>query len=61
MVEQVAPEFVDADGFGETPEDGVPLKTIYNKDLTFAAIKALQEAMARIEKLEAEVAALKGA
>jgi Chaperone of endosialidase len=61
QVEQVAPEFVDADGFGETPEDGVPLKTIYNKDLTFAAIKALQEAMARIEKLEAEVAALKGA
>ena len=62
QVEQVAPEFVDPDGFGkETPEDGVPLKTIYNKDLTFAAIKALQEAMARIETLEAEVAALKGA
>jgi hypothetical protein len=58
QVEQVAPEFVDADGFGETPEDGVPLKTIYNKDLTFAAIKALQEAMARIEQLEAKVAAL---
>ena len=61
QVEQVAPEFVDSDGFGDTPEDGVPLKTIYNKDLTFAAIKALQEAMARIETLEAEVAALKGA
>jgi hypothetical protein len=60
QVEQVAPEFVDSDGFGDTPEDGVPLKTIYNKDLTFAAIKALQEAMARIETLEAEVAALKG-
>jgi hypothetical protein len=58
QVEQVAPEFVDPDGFGETPEDGVPLKTIYNKDLTFAAIKALQEAMARIEQLEAKVAAL---
>jgi hypothetical protein len=61
QVEAVAPEFVDSDGFGDTPEDGVPLKTIYNKDLTFAAIKALQEAMARIETLEAEVAALKGA
>jgi hypothetical protein len=58
QVEQVAPEFVDSDGFGETPEDGVPLKTIYNKDLTFAAIKALQEAMARIEALEAKIAAL---
>jgi hypothetical protein len=31
------------------------------QDITFAAIKALQEAMARIEKLEAEVSALKGA
>ena len=58
QVEAVAPEFVDTDGFGETPEDGVPLKTIYNKDLTFAAIKALQEAMARIETLEAKIAAL---
>jgi len=58
QVEAVAPEFVDSDGFGDTPEDGVPLKTIYNKDLTFAAIKALQEAMARIETLEAKIAAL---
>jgi hypothetical protein len=58
QVEQIAPEFVDLDGFGETPEDGVPLKMIYNKDLTFAAIKALQEAMVRIEQLEARVAAL---
>jgi hypothetical protein len=61
QVEAVAPEFVNSDGFGDTPEDGVPLKMIYNKDLTFAAIKALQEAMARIETLEAELAALKGA
>jgi hypothetical protein len=58
QVEAVAPEFVDTDGFGDTPEDGVPLKTIYNKDLTFAAIKALQEAMARIETLEAKIAVL---
>jgi hypothetical protein len=60
QVEQVAPEFVDQDGWGETPEDGVPLKSIYTSDMYHAAIKALQEAMARIEKLEAEVAALKG-
>lgn len=59
QVESVEPVWVDADGFGDTPEDGVPLKTVYTKDITFAAIKALQEAMARIEKLEAEVAALK--
>ena len=25
QVESVAPEFVDVDGWGETPEDGVPL------------------------------------
>jgi len=53
QVESVEPVWVDADGFGDTPEDGVPLKTVYTKDITFAAIKALQEAMARIETLEA--------
>ena len=58
QVEQVEPVWVDSDGFGETPEDGVPLKTVYTKDITFAAIKALQEAMTRIEQLEARVAAL---
>ena len=61
QVEAVAPEFVDVDGWGETPEDGVPLKSIYTTDMYHAAIKALQEAMTRIEALEAEVAALKGA
>jgi hypothetical protein len=60
QVESVAPEFVDVDGFDDTPEDGVPLKSIYTADMYHAAIKALQEAMARIEQLEADVAALKG-
>jgi len=59
QVETVEPLWVESDGFGDTPEDGVPLKTVYTKDIYFAAIKALQEAMVRIEKLEAEVAALK--
>ena len=58
QVEAVEPVWVDTDGFGATPEDGVPLKTVYTKDITFAAIKALQEAMSRIEQLEAKVAAL---
>jgi hypothetical protein len=58
QVEAVAPEFVDVDGWGDTPEDGVPLKSIYTADMYHAAIKALQEAMARIESLEAKVAAL---
>jgi hypothetical protein len=61
QVETVEPVWVDSDGFGKTPEGEEPLKTVYTKDITFAAIKALQEAMARIETLEAEVAALKGA
>jgi hypothetical protein len=56
QVESVAPELVDVDGFGETPADGVPLKTIYTTDLYHASIKALQEAMARIEALEAKLA-----
>ena len=60
QVETVEPVWVDTDGFGETPEGEEPLKTVYNKDIYFAAIKALQEAMARIEQLEAKVAALEG-
>ena len=58
QVEAVAPEFIDVDGFGETPEGEEPLKTVYTTDLYHASIKALQEAMARIESLEARLAAL---
>jgi hypothetical protein len=57
QVESVAPEFVSNDGFGETPADGVPLKSIYEADLHYATLKALQEAMARIEALEAALEA----
>jgi len=56
QVEAVAPELVDVDGFGNTPADGVPFKTIYTTDLYHGAIKALQEAMTRIEALEAKLA-----
>ena len=56
QVESVAPEFVSNDGFGETPAYGVPLKSIYTTDLYHAAIKALQEAMTRIEVLESKLA-----
>jgi hypothetical protein len=61
QVESVAPEFVSNEGFGDAPEGEAPYKTIYTNDMYHAAIKALQEAMTRIETLEAEVAALKGA
>ena len=59
QIEQVAPEFVDVDGWGETPEDGIPLKSIYTADLYHATIKVLQETMARIEALENEIDILK--
>jgi hypothetical protein len=58
QVEEIAPEFIDIDGFGETPEDGIPFKTVYTSDLHHATIKVLQEAMAKIETLEAQNDAL---
>jgi hypothetical protein len=58
QVESVAPEFINDEGWGKTPEDGVPLKSIYTADLYHASIKVLQEAMAKIETLEAKVTAL---
>jgi hypothetical protein len=58
QVESVAPEFVSNDGFGKDQEGEAPYKTIYTTDMYHAAIKALQEAMARIETLEAKIAAL---
>ena len=57
-VEAVAPELVDASGFGETPEDGVPYKTIYQTDLQYALMKCIQEQQQMIETLQAKVAAL---
>jgi len=60
QVEEIAPEFIDVEGFGnKTPEDGVPLKTIYTTDMYHATIKVLQEAMAKIETLETEIEELK--
>ena len=61
QVESVAPEFVDADGFdpnAELIEGEEPLKAIYSADMYNAAIKVLQEAMIKIETLEAKVATL---
>jgi hypothetical protein len=58
QVESVAPEFISNEGFGETPANGVPLQSVYEADLHYATLKALQEAMARIETLEARITAL---
>jgi hypothetical protein len=55
QVLSVAQEFVDQDGFGETPEDGVPLMAIYETDLKYAMLKAIQELSAKVTALEAKV------
>jgi hypothetical protein len=52
-VEVVAPELVDASGFGETPEDGVPLKAIYQTDMQYALMKALQELKSEFDAYKA--------
>ena len=54
-VEAVAPELVDTTGFGETPEDGVPLKAIYQTDLQYALMKCIQEQQAIITQLQARL------
>jgi hypothetical protein len=55
QIEEVAPEFIDTDGWGQTPEDGIPLKSVYTSDLHHATIKVLQEAISKIELLEAKI------
>jgi hypothetical protein len=60
-VESVAPELVDASGFGETPEDGVPLKAIYQTDLQYALMKCIQEQQAIITTLTDRITALEQA
>ena len=55
-VESVAPELVDTTGFGETPDDGVPLKAIYQTDLQYALMKCIQEQQAQIESLRKRLA-----
>jgi hypothetical protein len=60
-VEAVAPELVDVSGFGETPEDGVPLKAIYQTDLQYALMKCIQEQQALITTLTERITALEQA
>lgn len=58
-VEAVAPELVNNEGFGETPEGEAPLKSVYTTDMMFALMKCIQEQQAIITQLQADVAALK--
>jgi hypothetical protein len=57
-VEAVAPELVDASGFGETPDDGVPLKSIYQTDLQYALMKSIQELKAIVDAQAARITEL---
>ena len=57
-VEAVFPGLIQQ---GPVKEDGTSYKGVKTSVLPFMLLKALQEATARIESLEAEVAALKGA
>jgi hypothetical protein len=59
QVEAIAPEFVDVDGWDKTPEDGIPLKSIYTADLHHATIKVLQECMSKIEEQQSQIEILK--
>jgi hypothetical protein len=57
-VEAVAPELVNNDGFGETPEGEEPLKSIYTTDMMYALMKCIQELKAELDATKAKVAAL---
>jgi hypothetical protein len=59
-VERVAPELVDCSGFGDTPKDGVPTKTIYQTDLQYALMKCIQEQQALIQDLTTRLTTLEG-
>jgi len=54
QVEEVAPELVNLEGWGTLAEDGTPYKGIWETDIYYYSIRALQEAMAKIETLETE-------
>ena len=58
QVEEIAPEFINTDSWKIKDSDEC-YKTVYNKDLYFAAIKTLQEAIIKIENLEKEIETLK--
>jgi len=57
-VEAVAPELVNNDGFGETPEDGIELKTVYSTDMMYALMKAIQELKADNDILKSRIKTL---
>jgi hypothetical protein len=55
QVEEVAPELIDEEDWAKPGEESKIMKAVYTADLNHATIKVLQEAMAKIETLEARV------
>jgi len=54
-----APELVDKDGWGEKASDGTPYMAIYETDLKYAMLKAIQELKTLVDAQAAEITALK--
>jgi hypothetical protein len=59
-VDAVAPELVDHDGFGKTPDGEAPYLSIYQTDLQYALMKCIQELKVKNDELAARVAQLEG-
>ena len=55
QVLSVAPELINENGFGDTPEDGKPLLSIYETDLMYAMLKAIQELKAELDELKSQL------
>ena len=60
-VETQIPELVNNDGFGETPADGIPLKTIYQTDLQYVLMRCIQELKSENDSLKSRIEALEAA
>ena len=59
--ETVDLSLVNQDGWADkAPEGEDPYKSIYNKDLMFKMLKAIQEQQEQIEQLKTEIQTLKG-
>lgn len=60
QLESICPELIDNSGFGKAPEGEAPYKAVYQTDFQYATAVALQEAIKKIEVLEARLATLEG-
>lgn len=54
-LEEIIPELVSNEGFGEMPTDGIPLKTVYQTDLQYVLMKCIQEQQVLIKELQTKV------